>query len=147
MNNDVLRRLRYILDLGDDKSIETFALGGVKVSRSQVSNWLKKDDDPDFEKCNDKTLAAFLNGVIILKRGAREGETPKPETRLNNNIILRKLMIAFSLKSDDVMKLLEDAGFEVGKSELSAFFRKPGHRNYRPCKDQFLRNFLAGLAR
>ena len=31
--------------------------------------------------------------------------------------------------------------------ELSALFRKKDHKNYKPCMDQFLRNFLAGLAK
>ena len=26
-----------------------------------------------------------------------------------------------------------------------ALFRQPGHKNYRPCGDQMLRNFLKGL--
>ncbi|MCK5433009.1 MAG: DUF1456 family protein, partial [Gammaproteobacteria bacterium] len=29
--------------------------------------------------------------------------------------------------------------------ELSAFFRKPGHKHYRNCQDQVLRKFLKGL--
>lgn len=145
INNDVLRRLRYILELSDDNTIKTFSLGGLEVTRSDISQWLKKDDDEGFQKCNDKTLAAFLNGVIVSKRGARDGEAPKAESRLTNNIILRKLMIAFSLKTDDVLSILETADFKLSKSELSAFFRKTDHRNYRDCKDQVLRNFLQGL--
>ncbi|MBC76103.1 MAG: hypothetical protein CME64_08810 [Halobacteriovoraceae bacterium] len=145
MNNDVLRRLRYILNFADDEMIETFLLGGTEVSRSQVSSWLKKDDAPDFLKLEDRELAAFLNGLIIKKRGAKEGNTPEPESRLNNNIVLRKLMIAFSLRSDDVVTVLQLADFKMSKSEVGAFFRKPGHRNFRKCMDQVLRNFLHGL--
>ena len=37
------------------------------------------------------------------------------------------------------------AGFPVSKPELTALFRQPGHKNYRPCGDQMLRNFLKGL--
>jgi len=33
----------------------------------------------------------------------------------------------------------------ISKHELSAIFRKPGQKQYRECKDQFLRNFLYGL--
>ena len=88
MNNDVLRRLRFILDFGDDQMIDTFLLGGTEVSRKQVSSWLKKDDAPDFLKLEDRELAAFLNGLIIKKRGAKDGITPRPESRLNNNIVL-----------------------------------------------------------
>ncbi len=145
MNNDVLRRLRFILDFGDDQMIETFLLGGTEVSRKQVSSWLKKDDAPDFLKLEDRELAAFLNGLIIKKRGAKDGITPRPESRLNNNIVLRKLMIAFSLRSDDVVTVLALADFNMSKSEVGAFFRKPEHRNFRKCMDQVLRNFLHGL--
>ncbi|MBG59821.1 MAG: hypothetical protein CMJ16_05120 [Peredibacter sp.] len=145
MNNDVLRRLRFILDFGDDQMIDTFLLGGTEVSRKQVSSWLKKDDAPDFLKLEDRELAAFLNGLIIKKRGAKDGITPRPESRLNNNIVLRKLMIAFSLRSDDVVTVLALADFNMSKSEVGAFFRKPEHRNFRKCMDQVLRNFLHGL--
>ena len=31
------------------------------------------------------------------------------------------------------------------KAELGALFRAPGHRHYRECGDQILRNFLRGL--
>ena len=145
MNNDVLRRLRFILDFGDDQMIETFLLGGTEISRKQVSSWLKKDDAPDFLKLEDRELAAFLNGLIIKKRGAKDGITPRPESRLNNNIVLRKLMIAFSLRSDDVVTVLALADFNMSKSEVGAFFRKTEHRNFRKCMDQVLRNFLHGL--
>ena len=145
MNNDVLRRLRFILDFGDDQMIDTFLLGGTEVSRKQVSSWLKKDDAPDFLKLEDRELAAFLNGLIIKKRGAKDGITPRPESRLNNNIVLRKLMIAFSLRSDDVVTVLALADFNMSKSEVGDFFRKPEHRNFRKCMDQVLRNFLHGL--
>jgi len=33
----------------------------------------------------------------------------------------------------------------ISKHELSAFFRKPGHKHYRECKDQVFRNFLNGV--
>ena len=37
-------------------------------------------------------------------------------------------------------------GVEVSNSELSAVMRREGHRNYKPCGDRYLRNFLRGLA-
>lgn len=145
INNDVLRRVRYILDLSDSKMMNIFAQANLSVSREKLSQWLKKDDDPDYEFCRDGEFASFLTGLIIDKRGKRDGEQPKPEKVLNNNIVLRKLMIAFNLKSEDVIEILSTADLRIGKSELSAFFRKPGHKNYRECKAQILRNFLNGL--
>jgi len=144
-NNDVLRRVRYTFDFSDSKMMEIFELANHTITRSQLSNWLKKDDDPENEKLYDKYLAIFLNGFIIEKRGKREGDQPIPEKSLNNNIIFRKLKIALNLKSEDILEILKLADMRISKHELSAFFRKPTQSQYRLCKDQFLRNFLFGL--
>jgi len=144
-NNDILRRVRYIFDLGDDAMIRLFALSEREVTRAEVSSWLKKDEDPDFRECQDIDLATFLNGMIIDRRGRREGPLPVPETYLTNNLILTKLKIALSLSSDDIIAILALADYRMSKHELSALFRKPTHRSFRPCLNQMLRNFLAGL--
>jgi uncharacterized protein YehS (DUF1456 family) len=65
--------------------------------------------------------------------------------RLTNNAILKKLRIALQLKEDDMVGILKLAGVDISTSELTALFRKEGHRNYKECGDQFLRNFLKGL--
>ena len=144
-NNDILRRIRYTFAFNDSKIITLFGLGGQQVTRGQINDWLKKDDDPAFQTCNDKQMATFLNGLINDKRGKKEGPQPQPEKRLTNNIILLKLKIALNLKAEDILKIMELAEFPIGKPELSAFFRKPGHTHYRACKDQILRNFLKGM--
>lgn len=144
-NNDILRRLRYCFDFSDKTMIAIFAQADCKVSREQVSNWLKKEDDGDYQSCNDLHMAIFLNGFINFKRGRREGEQPKPESRLSNNLIFKKLNIALNFRAEDVLDILELAGFRLSKHELSAFFRKPSNKHYRECKDQVLRNFLQGL--
>ena len=143
--NDVLRSLRYSLNVHDYGMIDIFALGGTNVTKEQVVSWLKKDEDEGFSAVSDELMARFLNGLIIQRRGARDGEIPAPETRLNHNIMLRKLKIAFDLKDDDIINLLNTADFRLGKSELSAFFRRPDHRHYRECQDQVLRYFLRGI--
>ena len=74
INNDVLRRVRYILDLSDSKMMNIFAQANLSVSREKLSQWLKKDDDPDYEFCRDGEFASFLTGLIIDKRGKRDGE-------------------------------------------------------------------------
>jgi len=125
--------------------IALFALAEQEVTREQISTWLKKDEDADFVSCVDVVFASFLNGLIVEKRGKKEGPQPIPEKRLNNNIILTKLKIAFNLKAEEIIELLSQENLNVGKAELSAFFRKPDHKHYRLCKDQILRNFLQGL--
>ena len=144
-NNDVLRRVRYIFDLSDKQMMATFASADLIVTREQLSNWLKRDDHADYINCTDVQLATFLNGFINTRRGKREGEQPQPEKKITNNMVFRKLRIALDLKDDDVLETLLLADLKISKHELSAFFRKPGHKHYRQCKDQILRNFLAGL--
>ena len=144
-NNDILRRLRYIFDFNDSKMIAIFGLADYQVTRAQISDWLKKDDDPAYQECNDTQLAIFLNGLINDKRGKKEGAQHEPEKRLTNNIIFMKLKIALNLKAEDVLEILGLVDFRMSKHELSAFFRKPGHKHYRNCQDQVLRKFLKGL--
>ncbi len=144
-NNDILRRIRYIFDVNDSKMISIFAKAGHEVTRKEISDWLKKDDEPTFQNLSDTQLAMFLNGFINEKRGRKDGPQPEPEKRLNNNIIFMKLKIALNLKAEDVLAIMALTEFRMSKHELSAFFRKVGHKHYRECKDQILRNFIKGL--
>ena len=144
-NNDTLRRLRYTFDISDSEMIALFASAEKEVTREQVCNWLKPEDDPDVQPIYDIDLASFLNGFINQKRGKKDGPQPKPEKSLSNNIVLRKLKIALNLKDDDMMEIFDLVKLRVSKHELSAFFRSPDQKQYRLCKDQFLRNFLHGL--
>ncbi|MFT5395284.1 MAG: hypothetical protein ACI85N_000468 [Gammaproteobacteria bacterium] len=144
-NNDVLRRIRFVFDYNDSKMIAIFKQVEHDVTRAQISDWLKKDDDPTYQECADTMLAIFLNGLINEKRGKKEGPQAIPEEKLTNNIIFNKLKIALSLRAEDVLTILESAELRISRHELSAFFRKPGHKHYRECKDQILRNFLNGL--
>ena len=144
-NNDVLRRIRYIFDFGDDKMIALFAQAECEVTRAQVSDWLKKEDQDDYQALRDSQLATFLNGLINDRRGKKEGAQPTPETKLTNNIIFRKLKIALDLRDDDILAIMKLADLRMSRHELSAFFRKRGHKHYRECKDQILRNFMKGL--
>ena len=144
-NNDIIRRLRYLFDFNDLQIVELFKLADYDVRKGDVSDWLKKEDDPALKEITDKELAIFLNGLIIEKRGKREGPTPEPEEELSNNMILRKLKIALNLKTDDILDLFALIDKKISKHELSAFFRSPGHKSYRPFMDQYLRNFLNAL--
>ena len=144
-NNDVLRRLRYVFDLADTKMAQMFTLVESKVDPGDVTCWLKKDEDPAFKRCSDIEMATFLNGFIVHRRGKKDGPQIAPERVLTNNIILRKLKIAMDYKSDDMLEVLGLAGLDISDHELSALFRKAGHKHYRECQDQILRNFLEGL--
>ncbi|MFK5892758.1 MAG: DUF1456 family protein [Pseudomonadota bacterium] len=144
-NNDILRRIRYTFDFDDSKMIAIFSQANEKVTRAQISDWLKKEEDPAYQEFTDTQLAIFLNGLINDKRGKKDGPQPEPEKRLTNNIIFMKLKIALNLKAEDVLDIMKLADLRMSKHELSAFFRKPGHKNYRQCQEQILRNFLMGM--
>ena len=151
-NNDLLRRLRYALKLNGESIAELCTLGGHEIRPIDVLKLLKKEEETGFVECDDTVMGAFLDGLIVSRRGACG---PKPgsaketdmatEVELNNNLILRKIRIALELNDEAMLAILAKAGVQLSKSELSAMFRAINHRNYKPCGDQFLRNFIRGL--
>lgn len=146
-NNDVIRSLRYILNINDKKISEIFALAGMEIAPEDVTLALKNEESPDYLRCDDESMAYFLDGLIYFKRGKDESKPPVPfELPISNNLILKKLRVAFNLKEPDLHEVIELGGLRLGRSELTAFLRKKGHPNYRECGDQVLRYFLKGLA-
>ena len=148
INNDVLRSIRYMLDLGDDKvaGIARLPDPAFAIDRDEVRAFLLRDDEPGYLDCSDAALAHFLDGLILHRRGRDDSLPPRPvEKRIGNNVVLKKLRVAFELRDVDMHEVFAVAGFPVSKPELSALFRQPGHKNFRRCGDQLLRNFLKGL--
>jgi len=144
-NNVILRQLRYIFDLNDNQMINVFAQAEVKVTKTQINGWLKKEEHEDYRRISDVEFASFLNGFINEKRGKRDAPQMAPEKQLNNNIIFRKLRIALAYKDTDIIDTYDQVGMNISKHEISAIFRNPKQNQYRVCEDQFLRNFLHGL--
>lgn len=148
--NDVFRRLRFALSINDDSAIDIFSLVEYKMSKDYLHSLMKKDNEPGFIPMRGKILALFLDGLII-KRRVKETRSEQASTQecrddsLSNNDILRKIKIAMSYQQEDMLKNLQLAKFNVGKSELTALFRNKEHRNYKQCNNQLLRNFLQGM--
>lgn len=134
-----------MLNINDAKLIEIFSMGGASVTLDEVKTYLKRDDEEGFVECPQNAMDRFLNGLIQFRRGKDDSRQMLSAVLPTNNVVLKKLRVAFMLKDDDVMQILESAGFKIGKSELTALFRKEDHPNYRVCGDQVLRNFLKGL--
>src|SRR3954463_4428267 len=146
-NNDVLRSVRYLLNVSDETLGDIIRLGHGQVSNGELVAFLKRDDEDGYQACGDAVMARFLNGLVTYKRGKDDSRPPQPvEVPVTNNTVLKKIRVAFELKDDDIIALLQKNGLTVSKNELAAFFRRPNHRNYRECGDQVLRNFLKGLA-
>lgn len=146
LNNDTLRSIRYMLDLGDVHVVDILALTGYKATREEVETWLTKEDEPGFAPMPDVAMAHFLDGLIVHRRGRDDSQPPRPvDPKVNNNVVLKKLRVAFELKEDDILAIMGEVGFSASKGEINALFRQPKHSNFRLCGDQFLRNFLKGL--
>lgn len=146
LNNDVLRSVRYMLNLNNDQIVAILALTDTEVLPAQIATWVKKEDEEGFSNCPDIVMAQFLNGLIYFRRGKDDSKpAPKIDRKMTNNIVLKKLRIAFELKSDDVLEILTEQEFRISMPEITAMMRNPDHKNYRECGDQFLRYFLRGL--
>jgi uncharacterized protein YehS (DUF1456 family) len=146
LNNDVLRSLRYTLDISDAQMVDIIKLSGKQVALNDLAAMLKKDDEEGFTPCDDELMAHFLDGLVYFKRGKDDSRPAQPlELPITNNTVLKKLRVAFELKEDDMHTIMNSVDCPVSKPEMSALFRKFGHSNYRTCGDQFLRNFLKGL--
>jgi uncharacterized protein YehS (DUF1456 family) len=146
INNDILRSVRYMLDLSDAHIVAIAKLADFDMSKEDVAAFLKKEDEEGYLECSDEVMAYFLDGLVFHKRGKDESRPAQPiELPMSNNMALKKLRVAFELKEEDMHSILDAAGFDVSKPELSALFRKKDHKHYRSCGDQLLRNFLKGL--
>jgi uncharacterized protein YehS (DUF1456 family) len=156
-NNDILKRLRYALDLSDFSVLEMTKNGGKEISSLELTSYYRKEEEDGYKNCSNKVLTAFLDGLIIKKRGPRPSESSKitgviekavkslPVPR--NNDVFKKLRIALEFKDNDIVDIFKSVDFKISKSEINAFFRKPVHKNFRECGDQLLRNFILGLSK
>jgi uncharacterized protein YehS (DUF1456 family) len=145
-HNDVLRSVRYLLNVSDATLGDIVRLGGGKVVLADLVAFLKKEDETGYRECGHVVMGQFLVGLIIYKRGKDDTRPAQPiAPPVTNNAILKALRVAFELKDSDILSLMEKTGLRVSKPELSAFFRRPDHRNYRDCGDQVLRHLLRAL--
>jgi uncharacterized protein YehS (DUF1456 family) len=146
-NNYILKNLRRALGLDDAAMIGIFRMTGRDIDPDALAALLKKEDEQGYAPCSPDCLVSFLDGLIIYKRGAREVRTEADEAGVpTNNDILKRLRIALEFKEEDMLSTFRAGGATVSRSELSALFRKKGHKHYKECGDQFLRYFLRGLA-
>lgn len=145
-NNEVMKSVRYTLEIKNKEVVTMIKAGGIELSVLDVVDLLKNEEDEGFLECPAETIHAFLDGLILERRGPSDGPAKKYSTaQINNNMVLRKLRIAFEMRDTDMIATMENVGFSVSKGEISALFRAPAHKHFMACGDQFLRNFLKGL--
>ena len=146
--NEIIKRLRYAMNFSDFKLMDIFALGGEKLDRDTVCGICAKEEDDNFIACSSDKLEAFLNGLIVLKRGSLDSRPTAiagEKLPLNNNQILRKIRIALNYKDVDMLEIIHLGGLKFSKNQLSALFRAKHNHHYQECGDQLLRKFLQGL--
>ena len=111
-NNDRLTRLRYALDIKDNDMVELFSLGGVTVTKEEYLSMLNKIDDDLYENMlEDEMFERFLNGMIISQRGKKDDDQVVYELHEGNanNVFLKKIKIALSLTTDDMLHYLDES--------------------------------------
>ena len=64
IHNDVLRSVRYMLDISDKKVIEITKTGGMEIALEDLVKYLdkKEEDEEGFVRCPDEVIAHFLDG-------------------------------------------------------------------------------------
>lgn len=163
-NNEFNRRIRYALRLDDAETVRLIRLGEQSVSLEEVAAYRCKEDEPGYQACPDRLLLALLDGLVLDRRGpppanavssndaskagsgSGKSADESDSATVSNNLVLKQLRIALSLRSDDIHQLITTGGGKIGKTEVGAFFRSPQARNYRRSGDQVVRWFLNGLA-
>lgn len=145
LNNDVLRSLRYTLNMSDNALLDMLNAVEPDLDLATLRSYLASEEDESFVRMEDELMVGFLDNLIISRRGPSPQAAPPTELPLTNNTVLKKLRVAFTLQESDLLEILDSVSFTVTKPELSALFRKAGHQNYRLCGDQLLRQFLKGL--
>lgn len=150
-NTDRLVKISNALAFEPLDIVEMFELGGAIISEEDVEHIFEDNGE---KQIKFELLEAFLDGIIIFNRGERTLESGeekrKPaeisDPRSSNNVVLKKLKIAFSLSSDDLLNLIRSGGIAISKDKLSALFRKEGHKNYKFCQDMYVEALLRALS-
>jgi uncharacterized protein YehS (DUF1456 family) len=143
--NTILQKLQSILSIDTKQMHEIFILGGYDLPLARVEGYLSAPEDKTFLDCGYEALGHFLDGLIVYKRGPSDKKNNEDVVALDNNLILKKLRIAYELKEVDLYAIFHSVEIDISKSELNALFRKVGHKNYRVCPDSILELFLDGL--
>jgi uncharacterized protein YehS (DUF1456 family) len=134
-NKELLGTLCNALEISDANLTEIIQLSGHTLVEGELAT------------CSDLVVRMFLEGLIVSERGPREDGAAivLEDAALTNNQILKKLRIALNLQELDMLAIFEEGEVELSASEFGALFRKENNKHYRPCSDELLQRFLAGL--
>lgn len=137
LSNDILRSLRYTLKVNNNDMVRILALSAMESTAASFDTD-DEEDEEGFVRCPDIILSGFLNGLIYDKRG-KDDSAPELalERRVNNNTVLKKLRIAFSLKTDDIRAIMSEQKYRVSVPEITAMMRSPDHKTTASAATSF----------
>ncbi len=142
-NNRVLKEIQEAFNLKDLTMVLIYKKADETITKEDALDVLKDPSEDGFVRLNDEGLSLFLDGFIIYKRG--EIQHRGVEGALTNNKIVKKLRVACNYKDEDMIQAFKRGGKDLKKSELSAFFRREDHKNYKELRDKYLLFFLRGI--
>jgi len=56
-NNEVLRSVRYLLNVGNGALVDIVRLAGGEVSKAEMAAFLKSEDEQGYQPCSDQVMA------------------------------------------------------------------------------------------
>jgi len=141
-----LKRVSALSNLTNRQIANVFKKANKKLTSAEVDLWLVDEEDPNHKPLSKVELSVFLNGLIIHLRGPREdGSIPAPDSDLDNNMVFKKLKIAYEIQTDEIAPMFRAINRRITKNEVASFLRGTHHAQYREMKDQYLRNFMSAL--
>ena len=132
--------------MSNSELIEAYSLVDYSMKNERLENILKRRQDQGYEEANYEELGIFLDGLVLLKRGASDRvSTIEEAVALSNNLIMKKLRVALELKEAELVIVFALAEITLTKRQIGALFRKEGTKNFKYASDELLMAFIEGL--
>ena len=71
-NNQKLKKLLVALELKKKEVRKIMILGDFEPTKSEVDDYFRGEDTTRYHSCPDRAFDAFLDGLIIYKRGKKD---------------------------------------------------------------------------
>ena len=150
-NTKILMKISDALDFEAADLVRIFKLDQIEMSEAEAELLLLGESEKPLKY---EKLESFLNGLIVLFRGEKplkDGQEKRQPTLVEdpksiNNVVLKKMKIALSLSSEDMLELFKSVQVEISKDKLTTLFRKESHKNYKYCRDVYVIGFLKAVS-
>ncbi|MDM8534749.1 DUF1456 family protein [Clostridiaceae bacterium HSG29] len=150
-NAKILMKISEALDFEAVDLVRIFKLDKIEISEAEAELLLRGENKKPLKY---EDLESFLNGLIVMFRGEKPlkaGQEKRQPTLVEddksiNNVVLKKMKIALSLSSEDMLDMFKSVKVEISKDKLTTLFRKESHKNYKYCRDVYVIGFLNAVS-